>query len=380
MRLSRLLPSLSEENGSAESGRLSAGNGPAEKWKEDVTNIKRNDALTRQGCSYSSVLMKDMVDAKRKVDEVVSEERVVNVHKETSAFFDLQGRAVVRRVKDFGCLISMKDNLSKAGVSGSKLYYLGGLIMMLAFEDDIEATDFILNVNMWKEWFASLDIWSEWPELVNGEDEGPDYISSPVSKSDGQEVEQPKSFSSVHVVTGKEGDQRVHGDSPAVHVSSDVSDINVGPFPMLVGKEGIKGGLFDEAGVGTQPVHIPGINSDAGVNVAGRAKIGEIISEGFNLGYGSNKKNGMRKPKLLAQTRVTKPQGVSPGIKRPLKRPRQNDEDHFCFPLPGSNSDSGNPKGVNRDTGLSPSAGLLDLNLRASSAETLVDDPHPADS
>ncbi|KAI3745265.1 hypothetical protein L1987_58375 [Smallanthus sonchifolius] len=286
----------------SESGRLSAGNGPAEKWKEDVTNIKRNDAFTRQGCSYNSVLMKDMVDAKRKVDEVVSEERVVNVHKETSAFFDLQ------------------------------------------------------------------------------EDEGPDYISSPVSKSDGQEVEQPKSFSSVHVVTGNEGDQRVHGDSLAVHVSSDVPDINVGPFPMLVGKEGIKGGLFDEAGVGTQPVHIPGINSDAGVNVAGGAKIGEIISKDFNLGYGSNKKNGMRKPKLLAQTRVTKPQGVSPGIKRPLKRPRQNDEDHFCFPLPGSNTDSGNPKGVNRDTGLSPSAGLLDLNLRASSAETLVDDPHPADS
>ncbi|KAI3712164.1 hypothetical protein L1987_70713 [Smallanthus sonchifolius] len=165
-----------------------------------------------------------------------------------------------------------------------------------------------------------------------------------------------------------------------MHVSSDVPDINVGPFPMLVGKEGNKGGLFDEAGVGTQPVHIPGINSDAGVNVAGGAKIGEIISEDFNLGYDSNKKNGMRKPKLLAQTRVTKPQGVSPGIKRPLKRPRQNDEDHFYFPLPGSNTDSGNPKGVNQDTGLSPSAGLLDLNLRASSAETLVDDPHPADS
>ncbi|KAJ0601694.1 hypothetical protein HanIR_Chr03g0131651 [Helianthus annuus] len=104
--------------------------------------------------------MNDKVDAKRKEVEVVSEEKVVNVHKETSAVFDLQGRAVVGRAKDFGCLISMKDILSKAGVCGSKLYYLGGLNMMLAFEDDIESTDFILNVNMWKEWFVSLDIWS----------------------------------------------------------------------------------------------------------------------------------------------------------------------------------------------------------------------------
>ncbi|KAJ0742561.1 putative RNA recognition motif domain, nucleotide-binding alpha-beta plait domain superfamily [Helianthus annuus] len=154
------LAKFAKENGSVETGRFVAGSGPTDKRKEVDTNFKRNDAFTRQGCSFSNVLMKDMEDVKRKEDEVEPKEKVINVHKETSAFFDLQGRAVVGRAKDFGCLVSMKGNLSKAGIYGYKLYFLGGMNMMLAFEDEIDATDFILNVVKWKEWFESLDIWS----------------------------------------------------------------------------------------------------------------------------------------------------------------------------------------------------------------------------
>ncbi|KAL9996438.1 hypothetical protein Hdeb2414_s0020g00558691 [Helianthus debilis subsp. tardiflorus] len=87
-------------------------------------------------------------------------DKVVDVHGETNAFFDLHGRAVVGRVNDFHCLINMKVNLNKAEISGFKLHYIGGLNMLISFEDDIDASVFVLNTSLWKEWFVSLDIWS----------------------------------------------------------------------------------------------------------------------------------------------------------------------------------------------------------------------------
>ncbi|MFS7917832.1 hypothetical protein Hanom_Chr03g00193801 [Helianthus anomalus] len=57
-------------------------------------------------------------------------------------------------------LFRLKDNLNKARVSGFKLHYLGDMNIMISFEDDIDALAFVLNANMWKEWFETLDFGS----------------------------------------------------------------------------------------------------------------------------------------------------------------------------------------------------------------------------
>ncbi|KAJ0428728.1 putative RNA recognition motif domain, nucleotide-binding alpha-beta plait domain superfamily [Helianthus annuus] len=103
----------------------------------------------------------------RKVSEETSgvsqesgEVSVVEVHSETSAFFDMHGRAVVGRVKDVETLVNLKALFKSSVVLKFKFYYLGGLNIMVEFEDDLDTTEFILNVQLWKEWFDSLDVWS----------------------------------------------------------------------------------------------------------------------------------------------------------------------------------------------------------------------------
>ncbi|KAJ0439906.1 hypothetical protein HanPI659440_Chr16g0656831 [Helianthus annuus] len=118
------------------------------------------EAFVRNGCSFSSTLMKNLDKPSNPEVQELGSDMLVDVHGETSAFFDLQGRAVVGRVKDFDNLINLKVNLIKADIMGFKLHYLGGLNMMISFEDNIDASVFVLNVNMWKEWFVSLDLCS----------------------------------------------------------------------------------------------------------------------------------------------------------------------------------------------------------------------------
>ncbi|KAJ0503312.1 putative RNA recognition motif domain, nucleotide-binding alpha-beta plait domain superfamily [Helianthus annuus] len=129
---------------------------------KEVEGIKSNnrfDAFASNGRSYSSVLLNNGGPKPSAADDE-SHVKEVNVHNETSAFFDLQGRAVVGRAKDLGSLINMRVNLRLGGVSGVKYYYLGGFYLLLAFEDEVDASDFLLNLNLWKDWFASLDMWS----------------------------------------------------------------------------------------------------------------------------------------------------------------------------------------------------------------------------
>ncbi|KAF5760346.1 hypothetical protein HanRHA438_Chr16g0764281 [Helianthus annuus] len=118
------------------------------------------EAFVRNGCSFSAALTKNLDMLSNPEVQELGSDMVVDVHGKTSAFFDLQGRAVVGRVNDFDSLINLKVNLIEADVLGFKLHYLRGLNMMISFEDDIDASVFVLNVNMWKEWFVSLDIWS----------------------------------------------------------------------------------------------------------------------------------------------------------------------------------------------------------------------------
>ncbi|KAJ0539872.1 hypothetical protein HanHA300_Chr08g0291461 [Helianthus annuus] len=54
----------------------------------------------------------------------------------------------------------MKVFLKEAGLSGFKIHYLGGLSLLISFEDDIDVGDFLLNVSVWSRWFSSVDMWA----------------------------------------------------------------------------------------------------------------------------------------------------------------------------------------------------------------------------
>ncbi|KAJ0490746.1 hypothetical protein HanRHA438_Chr12g0571401 [Helianthus annuus] len=85
------------------------------------------------------------------------EEKSVDVHVETSAFFFFQGRAVLGRVVDFQALIGLKEILKDVGC---KIYYTGGFNLLLVFKEDYEAIEFLDNKDTWVRWFSHLDMWS----------------------------------------------------------------------------------------------------------------------------------------------------------------------------------------------------------------------------
>ncbi|KAJ0799620.1 putative RNA recognition motif domain, nucleotide-binding alpha-beta plait domain superfamily [Helianthus annuus] len=117
------------------------------------------DAFTNIGRSYCSVL-KNNGAPNQSSSNSAEQVKEVTVHNETSAFFDLQGRSVVDRTKDLDSLINLRVSLKEAGIDGFKLYYLGGFYLLLTFEDEVDATDFLLNTNLWRDWFSLLDLWS----------------------------------------------------------------------------------------------------------------------------------------------------------------------------------------------------------------------------
>ncbi|KAM0006888.1 hypothetical protein Hdeb2414_s0157g00817101 [Helianthus debilis subsp. tardiflorus] len=125
-----------------------------------VMEHPRKEAFVRNGCSYSAALTNNAEGPSGLDGQEVKFEKTVDVHGETSAFFDLHGRTVVGRVNKLGKLINMKVFLRSAVFCAFKLHYLGGLNLMIVFEDESDASEFILNMNLWKEWFETMDVWS----------------------------------------------------------------------------------------------------------------------------------------------------------------------------------------------------------------------------
>ncbi|KAJ0897269.1 hypothetical protein HanRHA438_Chr08g0343801 [Helianthus annuus] len=57
-------------------------------------------------------------------------------------------------------LTKMYVLIKEAGFSDFKIHYLGGLSLLVSFDDDIGDADFLLDVNKWSRWFSSLDMWA----------------------------------------------------------------------------------------------------------------------------------------------------------------------------------------------------------------------------
>ncbi|KAJ0594275.1 putative RNA recognition motif domain, nucleotide-binding alpha-beta plait domain superfamily [Helianthus annuus] len=86
-------------------------------------------------------------------------ERTIKISEEVKAFHFLYGRALIGRTIDLSILTKMDRNLSEVGFGGMEIHYVGGLSLMLKFENEKEASDFLLNQEVWQRWFSVLDMW-----------------------------------------------------------------------------------------------------------------------------------------------------------------------------------------------------------------------------
>ncbi|KAM0058338.1 putative RNA recognition motif domain, nucleotide-binding alpha-beta plait domain superfamily [Helianthus debilis subsp. tardiflorus] len=94
------------------------------------------------------------------VDTVPVPNYCIEVSDETTAFNDLIGYALIGRCKDLRIMRNLNSLLMDSRIKGVSLSYLGGLTMLLKFEEEEVCNNFLLDQGVWKEWFKCLDVWN----------------------------------------------------------------------------------------------------------------------------------------------------------------------------------------------------------------------------
>ncbi|KAJ0435072.1 putative RNA recognition motif domain, nucleotide-binding alpha-beta plait domain superfamily [Helianthus annuus] len=79
---------------------------------------------------------------------------------DTSAFKEVMGRALVGRCKDLTILRKLNCILAENRITGASLSYLGGLSMLIKFDNEEMCTNFLLDHALWEAWFSNLDVWN----------------------------------------------------------------------------------------------------------------------------------------------------------------------------------------------------------------------------
>ncbi|KAF5769709.1 putative RNA recognition motif domain, nucleotide-binding alpha-beta plait domain superfamily [Helianthus annuus] len=85
---------------------------------------------------------------------------VIEIADETVRFGELIGSAVVGKCKNLTILRKIDSFLADAGVTGVSLSYLGGLSVLIKFVDEEYCAKFLLDHQLWKDWFSNLDQWN----------------------------------------------------------------------------------------------------------------------------------------------------------------------------------------------------------------------------
>ncbi|KAJ0814996.1 putative RNA recognition motif domain, nucleotide-binding alpha-beta plait domain superfamily [Helianthus annuus] len=112
----------------------------------------------RDGRSYSEVLGKDSMAGS--VHQFGSPtEKSAMVSDRTSGFEGLFGKAVVGRTVDLETLVDFDRLMRIAGTRFSKIHYLGGLSLMISFEEAADASSFLEANSIWGPWFSKLVLW-----------------------------------------------------------------------------------------------------------------------------------------------------------------------------------------------------------------------------
>lgn len=62
-------------------------------------------------------------------------------------------------VSEFSVMCSLNNLMVKAGLSGLSIHYLGGMKVLLSFDDASSAELLRESKDVWSPWFTSLDSW-----------------------------------------------------------------------------------------------------------------------------------------------------------------------------------------------------------------------------
>ncbi|KAM0008544.1 putative RNA recognition motif domain, nucleotide-binding alpha-beta plait domain superfamily [Helianthus debilis subsp. tardiflorus] len=130
------------------------------KTSNDVISQKTNSSR-KEGISYKDMVASKHCNKSEKSgnSKFMKQERVVEVHDETSAFFAFQEKSVAGRTRDIRRFSDLNVLLVTSGYPKAKVCYVGGLYVIIVFPEDYEAVEFIKKYDVWNEWFSSLDMW-----------------------------------------------------------------------------------------------------------------------------------------------------------------------------------------------------------------------------
>ncbi|KAJ0726255.1 putative RNA recognition motif domain, nucleotide-binding alpha-beta plait domain superfamily [Helianthus annuus] len=113
----------------------------------------------RDDRTYSGVLGKDKVAGSRQGASGFPEKELV-VPDRTVAFSELFGKAVVGRTVDLETLVDLDRLLGIVKTKFEKIQYLGGLSILVSFDDEVAAKGFLEASQVWGPWFSKLALWA----------------------------------------------------------------------------------------------------------------------------------------------------------------------------------------------------------------------------
>ncbi|KAJ0796870.1 hypothetical protein HanPI659440_Chr04g0167401 [Helianthus annuus] len=88
-----------------------------------------------------------------------SSSNAIVIPERTLAFKELFGVAVIGRTVDLETLVDLDKLLRIAKVSYSRIQYLGGLSVIISFEDESSSSSFLDARVVWGPWFSKLEAW-----------------------------------------------------------------------------------------------------------------------------------------------------------------------------------------------------------------------------
>ncbi|KAF5783507.1 putative RNA recognition motif domain, nucleotide-binding alpha-beta plait domain superfamily [Helianthus annuus] len=157
------LAKFAKENVGTTGKRIDNTNGNGKEIHIPHQEVKsHSNAFINQGNGklFSELFHKDHNSSARVSDPMLESKCTIEISDETSAFKDLIGYALIGRCKDLIILRSLNLLLAESRIKGVTLSYLGGLSMLLKFDEEDACSNFLLDHSVWKEWFFNLESWN----------------------------------------------------------------------------------------------------------------------------------------------------------------------------------------------------------------------------
>ncbi|PWA80165.1 nucleotide-binding alpha-beta plait domain-containing protein [Artemisia annua] len=130
--------------------------------EEDEVTARRNEGIKQplnQGTGVSFVAALKGKASGFEGDRPVSTCKSIKIPDNVVAFHDIRGRSLIGRVMDLKTLTCMKNYLEESGFGGFEIVYVGGLSLLMKFQDKDEALGFLSKKEVWSKWFKVLDVW-----------------------------------------------------------------------------------------------------------------------------------------------------------------------------------------------------------------------------